>query len=724
MKRYTLRKILAVLMIMGMVAGCLSGCESLGGGGGQTVLPDDGQNVTGTEGEGGEDAQQGNNKKPETGKTGYNKNNTGKTDNKNNTSSTGTSNTGSTGSSASGTGNAVVFAPEVQKTYSENSSRSNDITDINLKFKDDGSFKFSEDSTFYSNDLNFTITAPEGATVYYTLDGRMPTTESTVYDGPIEFAAHGGSFPPAYIFRAMAVYADGTVSETAARTFLVSSKLDGRFTTVVFSISGDPDELTLEPDGIFTGKNYEQRGRESEREVYVEAWKSDGTEIFSQFAGVRIYGGYSRQTTIKSMKLFSRKSYDADHKNFLMDDFGTFKLDGSNNLMAKYDKLVLRNYGNDMQFGFIRDELNQKLCQLAGFDVYEEVIPAVAYLNGEYYGFYWLHENYSDKYFKEKFGDAEGEFVILEGTDTEKSDDDDPLTQKYVEEYNNAYNKFINMDLTSDANYKQVTDFMDVESYLDFFAWNIAIGNWDWPNNNFKCVRYVEASAEQLAAEGAAVTPDNEYYDGRWRFLPHDMDFSFGLYGNTNTQAKYDTLKVVLNENDERYSPLFAKLMERDDCRIYFREKTIEFCEGALSEESIISTYESLHATRAEELSYFYKYIEQRARKGDSTMWTTESLYAGNEAQIYDFAKWRARYCLVQMDSLLPDPNAPAPEETEGGEAEESYVSWVGDNEEYQMQGGGAGQFGAMDWSQMGDIDWENIDWSQFEGMDWSQFGY
>lgn len=526
---------------------------------------------------------------------------------------------------------------------------------MNLYFSADGSWAFNSVNKIYDNDVTIDIFAPEGATVYYTTDGSEPTTASEKYTGSLTLEAHGGSFPHAYSFRAAAFFADGSKSQTAARNILASTKLDGRYSTLIFCVSGDPDELINSPDGIFADKNYEMRGRESEREIYLDVFRADGSSVISQFAGVRIYGGYSRQSIMKSMKLFARKEYDPDHKNFKLNDFGTLKLDGSNDIISKYSKLVLRNSGNDFQFAFIRDELSQTLVQKAGFECYEAVLPAVCYLNGEYYGFFWLHENYCDKYFKEKFGDAEGEFYVLEGGDREKTDEDDPVAQKLVDDYNAHYNRFIKMDLTNDANFKQVNDYLDVESYLDFFAWNIALNNWDWPNNNYKIFRYVEASASELSAEGAVATPDGEVFDGRWRFLPHDMDYSYGLYDQNITQANYNTLKVVMNKNDERYAPLFVKLMERADCRSYFRAKTMEYLNGALSEESIIESYEELHATRLQELEYFYKYMEQENRKGNTDFWTNSNTYLDSEKDIYDFAKKRGSYVIKYMDKLLPE---------------------------------------------------------------------
>ena len=519
--------------------------------------------------------------------------------------------------------------------------------EVELEFKEDGTFKFKQVNCFYNEQVKLTITAPEGAVVYYTLDGTEPTVYSSYYVEPLVFEKRGGDFPEAHVFRAAVIDENWNMSKVAARTFLVGSNLDKRFSTTVFFISGDPDELYNAPNGIMYGNNAFERGRDSERMVYIEAFEADGTPIFAQFGGVRIYGGYSRNYDIKSFKLYSRKSYDEEHKNFKFDEFETPKLyeleEGENPIITKYDKLVLRNGGNDYQFAFIRDEISQRLVKRAGFETYEEVIPAVCYLNGNYYSLFWLHENYCDKYFKEKFGDGEGEFIVAEGTDQEKSDDEE--IQSFIDDYNRKYKSFSTSDLKDNAVYQRLCDFMDVESYLDFFAWNIALNNWDWPNNNFKCFKYVPAAGES-AGEGV--------FDGRWRFLPHDMDYTYDIYDQAKANESYNTLKAVLDEDEERYSPLFAKLMERKDCRDYFREKTYEYINGAQSEQAIKEEYEKLQEERKREFSYFYEHLQNLRRKGNWNIWAQPQNYAGYEKQIYTFAEKRAAFVIKYMDELLP----------------------------------------------------------------------
>lgn len=429
---------------------------------------------------------------------------------------------------------------------------------------------------------------------------------------------------------------------------------DRKFTTYVFSITGNPADLTDYPNGLFYGKNYEARGRESERPVLVEAWDKDGNMILSQVAGLRIYGAYSRQNYLKSVKLFARESYDAANKNFKFNFFDTLKL-YEDKTVKKYKKLVLRDSGNDYQFAWIRDELAQTLAPLAGFTDYEACEPAIYYLNGEYKGFYWLHEVYCDNYFKNKYGDEgkEGEFVVIEGSETKKSEeDDDEISVKAAKEFNIAYSDLSTFDYTIDANYSTLCEVIDVESYIKYYAYNIYICNKDWPHNNYKCYRY-------YAPKGEAYE-EGTIYDGRWRFLLHDMDYSMGLYSQTECMANYDKLGEVLSpqiKNDknklvdnEKYAPLFAGLMKRPECRELFVQFSLELANGALSRNTLSKVLDDMNKERETEMKYFFEYIEILKAKGADGIWTGSYLFDGYTNEIKNFAKQRANYSRAYME--------------------------------------------------------------------------
>lgn len=506
---------------------------------------------------------------------------------------------------------------------------------------------FSLEKIFYSESILVELKTKEEATIYYTTDGSEPDESDTRYDPEehIYILRQSRDFPDAITIKARAYYPDGRVSAVAVHTYFCCTSIEERFTTPVFIISGEESVLTAGPDGIFYGENYHNRGDDTEREVYMEACDADGDPLFAQYCGIRIYGGASRANSIKSTKLYARKSYSSGIGKFHMDIFGTPVEDDSGKTVDEYDKLVLRNSGNDFQFGFIRDELCQRLAQQAGFTDYEAVVPAVVYLNGEYYGFFWLHESYCDDYFKEKYPNkaAQGEFIIAEGTDQNKNEEFDEGKEVHAEEYNNVYNTFAHADLTNETIYSQLQKHIDVENYLSYFAFNIYINNNDWPQNNYKCYRYVPAEGEDFTG----------VYDGRWRYLLHDTDFSFGLYGQRETAANYNNIAKILDPDSNRYAPLFDALMHRADCREYFMNRLTELSEGALSGSNVTATLYAMHVERCTEQDYMYLHMDALRKKGDTSFWSSANTLAENMDMIRAFANERDDHILKYAQRAL-----------------------------------------------------------------------
>lgn len=548
---------------------------------------------------------------------------------------------------------AAVFACGVMTACGENSSVSDagQVESV-VQYQQLVAVEFNaadgkaSSENFLTAPTELIFSAPEGAKIYYTLDGSKPDESDTLYDAaaPIRMQGETGSnFPTSLVLRAKAYFADGTESEIVTRTFFCAMDVESRYRHIMFSISGEPAELYEEPDGIMYGENVEQRGRESEREVYVEAINRDGSIVFEQNAGIRIYGAASRFSAQKSFKLFARKEYDPDYGKFSLDVFGTEGADG--NIIDQYDKLVLRSYGNDYQFGFVRDELNQRLAAQAGYTDCEAVVPAVVYLNGEYYGLVYLHEAVCDDLLKDKYGGDSGKYEVLEGKDTEMNvDEEDAAAAAIALEYNSRYNDFVASDLTDDAVYAELCRFMDVENYLQNFAFNICVNNTDWPQNNFKCYRY-------FAAEGEEYT-DDTHQDGRWRYLLHDMDYSMGLYEQDETQAEYNNLQHILTEGDDRYSPLFAKLLARADCRAFFCGEMERLMNGVLSAENMQDTLDAMNTERFFEMRYYYEHMENE-KKHNQEIWTWYENLMPQTALISRFISHRNDYLEAYLAKAL-----------------------------------------------------------------------
>ena len=514
--------------------------------------------------------------------------------------------------------------------------------------------EFSRPGSFYEEGFELIIRTEKPCVIYYTENGREPDTSASSirYEGPISVEATSGDYPKACVIKAKAFYEDGTVSPTAAHTYFVAEGITTRFTDsseklFIVSLIGEHGDFLGGPSGILYRENYKTRGDASERPAHIEILDAAGNLVVSQFGGVRVYGAYSRRNEVKSLKLFARKSYGSGIGKFKYDFFGTPTTAGET--VNSYDKLVLRSYGNDWQFAFLRDELNQRLIAKSGFPFYEAVVPAIVYLNGSFYNFVWMHESYCDTYFKQKFPSEtlRGNFVVIGGTETKKSPDADENDVGECEEFNAAYDELIKLDLTDDANFRKLTEFLDVENYLDYYAFNVFVCNADWPHNNYKVFRYY-ADESGLYGEGV--------YDGRWRCLPHDMDYCYNIYSSPNEcTANVNYIKKKLTKvGDQRYSPLFTNLIAREDCRNYFIKKYMSLVNGAFSVQSVNEELDAMAAEQGRELEPYIESMKKTYNTGGwgwggGSIWTSLDNVKNSRNNIRNYVTERVQLAVSQL---------------------------------------------------------------------------
>lgn len=470
---------------------------------------------------------------------------------------------------------------------------------------------------FYSEDIRVSILAPGDAVIRYTLDcGEPDEADGQIYGSPIQLTA--GDEEQVYVIRAKAFYKDGTVSDICTQTYFCGASIKDRYDMPVVSIAGEPEGLFGYEDGILVpgrryddyiqenpgahpgggvDANYTMRGMKAERQVSIEIYDADGRRLTAQDGGVRVAGELSRLNNHKSLRLYARREYadeESRDNKFRYDFFEDLYSEEDGSMGQAYKRLLLQNSGQDYGYGFVRTELVSKLAQQAGFPDTQHVCAVCVYINGDYYGSYWLSSSFDDQYFENRYGEQDGEFVVLEGGDRKKTpaDASDRQEIRRADEFNARYNAFAEMDLTKDENYQALTEFLDVENYLRYFAIENYVGNDDWPDANVKTYRY-EAGA---GGYGEGVL------DGRYRMLLFDADYGFGLL------FYYDTVGCLVNEMTldkimYEKSPLFASLMEREDCRQYFASYTLDLMNGAMRAENVSAQVDELHASHAAELS-------------------------------------------------------------------------------------------------------------------------
>ncbi|MCR5202285.1 MAG: CotH kinase family protein, partial [Lachnospiraceae bacterium] len=316
--------------------------------------------------------------------------------------------------------------------------------------------------------------------------------------------------------------------------------------------------------------NYNQKGKEWEREAHIDYIESDGTNTsvkLQQDCGIRIQGNYSRSDLQKSFRLYARSEYGG--KNFKYPFFGDDAKDSEGNTLAKFKKLVLRNGGNDAFITKYRDSYWQNLLKDMKNDTLASRV-CVVYIDGEYWGVYVLQEDYGDDYMEDHHGVTKDNVVSYKG-DAEKYpvigyEMDDGTLPEGIDDYT-YFMKDVNhffythTKCVSQEDYDALAALFDPESVMEYFAVQAWVNNkWDWPGKNWYMWMTTEGAKEE-----------NVYTDGRWRHVYCDLDFG-GWSGAgeayNNTISNSGLLDVNKTNQVVR---AFAYFMTNDNFRAQYK---------------------------------------------------------------------------------------------------------------------------------------------------------
>lgn len=544
----------------------------------------------------------------------------------------------------------LIFFPDIQEEQPSVLTQEQQDTDKNIP-DDPLALFFSHNDTFYAENIDVEITcADENAEIYYTLDGATPDASSIKYIGAIPIKA--GNAVNATTIKAVALN-NGESSQVQTKSYVTGKNVFERFDegTYVFVLSSDPYNLYDYYYGVcvegylrdqwleneYQGgeipfnapANWYMSGRESERDMYVEVYDNKGNQLIDQAAGGRVVGGYSRANAQKSWRLIARNEYSEGNGKFKY-AFFEGATDAYGNLLTRFDRITLRDNANDREFASVRDEIAMQLADNAGFPDIQETVPAAVFLNGEYYGFSWLHEAYCNDYLETTYGGNKENFRIVDGKESEIEGDDEQSVNDYYYVYELAKSR-----LTDDKKFDEFCSLVDIDNFMLYYAIEIYINNEDWPGNNFKAWRY-------YPSEGEAV--NSEYLDGKWRFMLFDAEYGMGLYGNGSREP---TLSYVLNgRHMQGASELLKAVLERDDMKIKFANTVCDLMYGEFSYEKALEVIED----KIQECDVECMYA---LRNGYTSEWANEWTFADSRQQIRDFFQKRPNTMLTDMTNVF-----------------------------------------------------------------------
>jgi hypothetical protein len=459
-----------------------------------------------------------------------------------------------------------------------------------------GAVEFSLPGGFYQQPFSFTLSCPTaGAEIRFTRDGSEPDSFSTAYTNAVNIGQ-------TTVIRARA-FAEGF----APGPIITHTYILGRppASLPVISLTTDPYNLWDQEYGIYVlGTSYTNSDpyfganfwEDWERPVHIEFFEPGGILGFSQDAGVKIFGAWSRARPQKSLAFFARQEYGKDAFTYRLFPELPFE---------SYHSFILRNAGNDWDRSFFADGLIHS--RLKGMDLDRQAYrPCRVYLNGVYWGILNMREKVNEHYLAQHHGGDPDEIDLLEmdGAVLEGSND------HYI-----AMRDFIaSKDLSKADNYNWVKTQMDVENFITYEAVQILIDNRDWPGNNIKYWR-----------------PQTE--GGRWRWILFDTEWGFGInaYGAAGNQYpyNYNTLAFATSPsqtpNHHANPPwstlLLRRLLMNSDFKTAFINRFADLMNSAYREAPTAAHVDSMKNLLAAEMALHYQKWSQPVSWISTYLW-------------------------------------------------------------------------------------------------------
>lgn len=123
------------------------------------------------------------------------------------------------------------------------------------------------------------------------------------------------------------------------------------------------------------------------------------------------------------------------------------------------------------------------------------------FLNGEYWGVYWLTEKYDDVFAAHYYDVDKDDVVMIKNGELAEGEAED------YELYTEMMGYMENTDFTIDENYAYACELLDMQSFIDYFAAEIYYGRYgDWPVSNFAVWRTRKPGKECMKmANGAGL---------------------------------------------------------------------------------------------------------------------------------------------------------------------------------------------------------------------------
>ena len=489
---------------------------------------------------------------------------------------------------------------------------------------------FSVTPGIYDNAVTVAITAGEGETIRYTTDCTTPNASSEVYSGELSISKNS-------VIRA-AAFRDGYLSgDVATATYLFRSDGVNHALPVVTLVTA-PDNLWNSKTGIYaTGDQFdpdaasyadtlksatyyqakfateEQVDTIWEKPAAFSLFDDNGRQVFTQNVGIRIAGSFGRGRAQKGFNVIARKEYGKGSM-----EYPFFQ----NRPYTEYKAVVLRAGAQDQNRSKIRDELASGLLEGTDINIlYQAYRPTVLYLNGEYWGVYFMKEK-RNRFFVAQHENTENNVDLAIGKGFKQRSYGDNSDWVSLYEYATSH------DLSSADAYNYVAERMDVDSFRDYMIAEIYNGNTD--TYNFQYYRLK---------------------GGKWKFIFYDFCWGFQSPG-------HETLAFRMGKtpSDVCSAKLFAAMLQNKGWRDSFCRRFGELLNTAFAPERVTALIEELYGYVEPEIKREREKFNKDTFMGVKQPNTNLGTYEGFQSEISklkDFAQKRPEELKRQLQSNL-----------------------------------------------------------------------
>lgn len=521
---------------------------------------------------------------------------------------------------------------------------------------------FSAPAGVYDSSFKLTLSADSGFTVYYTTDGSDPTTSSTAkrYSSPISLKdtsamtwgattktwiqlAGGGAnptsatLPGGYVVKAYAT--DGTTKTPVyTNTYFINNGMKDYGVSVV-SLSIPVSEMLGDQgfynnfmlEGTITGER--RRGL-----AVMEVFDPNGVRVGYSNVEMAVSGNGSSGHTMKSLRIYYKSANNLTggmDSDLDYDLFGGYAKDADGYVITSFDRLLLRNSGNDCLHSYIRDAYMQRVAACTNVDTMATVSTLV-FINGEFWGVYNIRERYSPEYVESHYGVDKNNVSVVE---SDYSQVHTNHNADYVDSSGvvggaadfNALIAYIDThNLADPTAYAYVCDRLDIDSFIDMWAVRCYFNARDWPENNIKIWKNMNPD-------------DPSGFDTKWYFTLLDLDMGlayFPINDGNNTAENANFLPWFIG-SDSTCGRIMRGLLNNASFRDKFIVRYYEIITEVFTEDYLSGVFERMVTERTPLMTL------QQQRWGNSG--ASVAVWNSDVADIRSFIKNRQNYALQQM---------------------------------------------------------------------------